>query len=100
MLWSTSSNCINLVTVLSACSSSTSKLWSVGTLYVFDNLFNVLSFQYNIFSLIFSWFALANLWLTFSIVIDLLPALSPPLIAFGTADIVSARQAYYSETPH
>jgi len=28
---------------------------------------------YNIFSLTFSWFALANLWLTFSIIIDLLP---------------------------
>jgi chitin synthase len=31
------------------------------------------SVQYNIFSLTFSWFALANLWLTFSIIIDLLP---------------------------
>ncbi|KAF9043751.1 putativechitin synthase [Hymenopellis radicata] len=29
---------------------------------------------YNGFSLIFSWFALANLWLTFSIIIDLLPS--------------------------
>ncbi|KAH9483069.1 Chitin synthase, class 1 [Psilocybe cubensis] len=29
---------------------------------------------YNVFSLVFSWFALANLWLTFSIIIDLLPA--------------------------
>ncbi|KAF7340054.1 Chitin synthase [Mycena venus] len=29
---------------------------------------------YNAFSLFFSWFALANLWLTFSIVIDLLPS--------------------------
>ncbi|KAJ7595731.1 chitin synthase [Mycena floridula] len=29
---------------------------------------------YNAFSLFFSWFALANLWLTFSIIIDLLPA--------------------------
>ncbi|TFL06041.1 glycosyltransferase family 2 protein [Pterulicium gracile] len=28
---------------------------------------------YNVFSLIFSWFALANIWLTFSIIIDLLP---------------------------
>jgi chitin synthase len=40
---------------------------------------------YNIFSLIFSWFALANLWLTFSIIIDLLP--SQNIIIFGTADI-------------
>ncbi len=37
--------------------------------------------QYNIFGLIFSWFALANLWLTFSILIDLLP--SNGLILFG-----------------
>ncbi|KAF7320160.1 hypothetical protein MKEN_00800500 [Mycena kentingensis (nom. inval.)] len=29
---------------------------------------------YNAFSLFFSWFALANLWLTFSIIIDLLPS--------------------------
>ncbi|KIL70098.1 glycosyltransferase family 2 protein [Amanita muscaria Koide BX008] len=28
---------------------------------------------YNVFSLVFSWFALANIWLTFSIIIDLLP---------------------------
>lgn len=32
------------------------------------------SAQYNVFSLIFSWFALANIWLTFSIIIDLLPS--------------------------
>ncbi|KXN83665.1 Chitin synthase 1 [Leucoagaricus sp. SymC.cos] len=37
---------------------------------------------YNIFSLIFSWFALANMWLTFSIIIDLLP--SQHIILFGT----------------
>lgn len=29
---------------------------------------------YNAFSLFFTWFALANLWLTFSIIIDLLPS--------------------------
>ncbi|KAI6151952.1 glycosyltransferase family 2 protein [Pisolithus tinctorius] len=40
---------------------------------------------YNIFSLIFSWFALANIWLTFSIIIDLLP--SQNIIIFGTATI-------------
>ncbi|KAJ7744479.1 glycosyltransferase family 2 protein [Mycena maculata] len=40
---------------------------------------------YNIFALIFSWFALANIWLTFSIIIDLLP--SQNIIIFGTADI-------------
>lgn len=40
---------------------------------------------YNIFSLIFSWFALANIWLTFSIIIDLLP--SQGIIIFGTADV-------------
>ncbi|KAH6869015.1 chitin synthase [Coprinopsis sp. MPI-PUGE-AT-0042] len=32
---------------------------------------------FNAFSLFFSWFALANLWLTFSIIIDLLPANIP-----------------------
>lgn len=40
---------------------------------------------YNVFTLIFSWFALANLWLTFAIIIDLLP--SQKLYAFGTAEI-------------
>ncbi|THH31301.1 hypothetical protein EUX98_g2888 [Antrodiella citrinella] len=40
---------------------------------------------YNIFSLIFTWFALANLWLTFSIIIDLLP--SQGIVIFGTADV-------------
>ncbi|EJD01146.1 chitin synthase [Fomitiporia mediterranea MF3/22] len=43
---------------------------------------------YNIFSLVFSWFALANLWLTFSIIIELLPDLpQDPIIIFGTAEI-------------
>lgn len=36
---------------------------------------------YNIFSLLFSWFALANIWLTFSIIIDLLP--SQGIVFFG-----------------
>jgi len=40
---------------------------------------------YTIFGLIFSWFALANIWLTFSIIIDLLPSLGHPI--FGTAEI-------------
>ncbi|KAH0587521.1 Chitin synthase, class 1 [Termitomyces sp. 'cryptogamus'] len=40
---------------------------------------------YNIFSLIFSWFALANLWLTFSIIIDLLP--SQHIVIFGTVGV-------------
>ncbi|KAI3597856.1 chitin synthase [Moniliophthora roreri] len=43
---------------------------------------------YNVFSLIFSWFALANMWLTFAIVIDLLPNMEPrPILIFGTAEI-------------
>lgn len=42
--------------------------------------------QYNVFSLIFSWFALANIWLTFSIIIDLLP--SQGIIIFGTEEVV------------
>jgi chitin synthase len=36
---------------------------------------------YNVFSLIFSWFALANIWLTFSIIIDLVP--TQGLVFFG-----------------
>ncbi|KAF9075874.1 glycosyltransferase family 2 protein [Rhodocollybia butyracea] len=42
---------------------------------------------YNIFSLVFSWFALANIWLTFSIIIDLLPGLDPAILVFGTAEV-------------
>ncbi|WVQ74921.1 hypothetical protein IAR50_004529 [Cryptococcus sp. DSM 104548] len=38
------------------------------------------------FSLVFSWFALANLWLTFSIVIELLPE-SSRIYLFGTEDV-------------
>ncbi|KAF9006420.1 glycosyltransferase family 2 protein [Cyathus striatus] len=40
---------------------------------------------YNTFSLIFSWFALANMWLTFSIIIDLL--VDENHLIFGTAAI-------------
>ncbi|KAF8812402.1 glycosyltransferase family 2 protein [Phlegmacium glaucopus] len=40
---------------------------------------------YNVFSLIFSWFALANLWLTFSIIIELLP--EGGFFTFGTVAI-------------
>ncbi|RDX53649.1 chitin synthase [Lentinus brumalis] len=36
---------------------------------------------YNVFSLVFSWFALANIWLTFSIIIDLLP--NQGIVIFG-----------------
>ena len=43
--------------------------------------------QYNIFSLVFSWFSLANIWLTFSIIIDLLPTQN--VIIFGTLAVVS-----------
>ncbi|KAG8740079.1 Chitin synthase, class 2 [Ceratobasidium sp. 414] len=42
---------------------------------------------YNVFSLVFSWFALANLWLTFSIIIDLLPQQNPPINVFGNAEV-------------
>ena len=44
-----------------------------------------IQFAYNIFSLIFSWFALANIWLTFSIIIDLCPSVG--IIIFATADV-------------
>jgi hypothetical protein len=47
-------------------------------------------YQYNLFNLVFSWFALANLWLTFSIVIELVPT-STKINIFVTADIVSWR---------
>ncbi|KZT29322.1 glycosyltransferase family 2 protein [Neolentinus lepideus HHB14362 ss-1] len=45
---------------------------------------------YNVFSLIFSWFSLANLWLTFSIIIELLPNQQAPaksINIFGTTEI-------------
>ncbi|KAI0729316.1 glycosyltransferase family 2 protein [Fomitopsis betulina] len=40
---------------------------------------------YNVITLIFTWFSLANMWLTFSIIIDLLPGQG--LIFFGTEDV-------------
>ncbi|KAF8915913.1 putative chitin synthase [Mucidula mucida] len=40
---------------------------------IFRMFFLHIQALYNIFSLVFSWFALANMWLTFSIIIDLLP---------------------------
>jgi hypothetical protein len=48
--------------------------------------FATFSSQYNIASLIFSWFALANLWLTFSLIIDLT---ANQFSLFGTAAVVS-----------
>ncbi|KAK1216674.1 Chitin synthase, class 7 [Marasmius sp. AFHP31] len=43
---------------------------------------------YNAFSLVFAWFSLANTWLTFAIIIDLLPDMSTnPIIIFGTREI-------------
>lgn len=43
---------------------------------------------YNIVNLIFSWFALANLWLTFSIIITMMPKMDPkPVYLFGTEPI-------------
>ena len=44
------------------------------------------NFQYNIFSLIFSWFTLASTWLTFSIITNLLAKQGYAL--FGTATAV------------
>ncbi|KAF8076343.1 glycosyltransferase family 2 protein [Lyophyllum atratum] len=52
---------------------------------IFRMFFLHIQALYNIFSLIFTWFALANLWLTFSIIIDLLP--SQGIIIFGTVAI-------------
>ena len=45
---------------------------------------------YNLFNLIFSWFALANLWLTFSIIITLVPE-AVKINLFVTEDVVSLR---------
>ncbi|KAG8980226.1 Chitin synthase, class 2 [Tulasnella sp. JGI-2019a] len=42
---------------------------------------------YNVVNLVFSWFALANIWLTFSILINLLPQQTPPIYAFGTQNV-------------
>ncbi|KAJ7095345.1 glycosyltransferase family 2 protein [Mycena belliarum] len=52
---------------------------------IFRMFFLHIQALYNIFSLLFSWFALANIWLTFSIIIDLLP--SQGIVIFGTASI-------------
>ncbi|EEB99326.1 hypothetical protein MPER_01014, partial [Moniliophthora perniciosa FA553] len=42
---------------------------------------------YNVFSLISSWFALANTWLTYAMVIDLLRNIEHhPILIFGTAE--------------
>ena len=43
--------------------------------------------QYNVASLVFSWFALANLWLTFSLIIDL--TVNQGIKLFGTVTVVS-----------
>lgn len=80
MLLCTSSDCINPATVSSACSSSTSKHSYVASYHFLYPILKSLP-KYNVFSLIFSWFALANIWLTFSIIIDLLP--SQGLVFFG-----------------
>jgi chitin synthase len=52
---------------------------------IFRMFFLHLQALYNTFSLIFSWFALANIWLTFSIIIDLMPRQN--IIFFGTQEI-------------
>ncbi|KAK0235318.1 glycosyltransferase family 2 protein [Armillaria nabsnona] len=52
---------------------------------IFRMLFFHLQGLYNAFSLFFSWFALANLWLTFSIIIDLLPSQG---VVFGSVVLI------------
>lgn len=42
---------------------------------------------FNAFQLLFGWFALANLWLTFTIIIDLVPSGENPTYFFGTKEI-------------
>jgi len=72
--------------VSSVCYSSTFRPWYVPSSSSPPHYLQLP--QYNIASLIFSWFALANLWLTFSIIIDL--TVDQGIIVFGTAAIVSA----------
>ena len=59
----------------------------LGTTNLLLKLLPITISQYNVVSLVFSWFALANIWLTFSIIIDLLP--SQNIHIFGTNYIVS-----------
>ncbi|KDQ17324.1 glycosyltransferase family 2 protein [Botryobasidium botryosum FD-172 SS1] len=54
---------------------------------IFRMFFLHLQAIYNVASLVFSWFAPANIWLTFSIIIDLLPSQTPPIYVFGTAAV-------------
>ncbi|KAJ7655266.1 chitin synthase [Mycena polygramma] len=49
------------------------RLYQSGHGFIRLTLFHIQAL-YNAFSLFFSWFALANLWLTFSIIIELLPS--------------------------
>ncbi|KAI0796852.1 chitin synthase [Abortiporus biennis] len=60
------------------------KLYKSGHGIIRMFFFHIQAF-YNIFSLVFSWFALANIWLTFSIIIDLLPTQN--IVIFGTATV-------------
>lgn len=53
---------------------------------------------YNLFSFIFSWFALANFWLTFSVVIDLLPANQEFIFGTVTEDINTLLKFLYLGT--
>ena len=52
--------------------------------------------MYNFFGLVFSWFALANIWLTFSIVTELVPQ-STHINLFVTTDVVSDLPIFPSE---
>ncbi|KDQ64296.1 glycosyltransferase family 2 protein [Jaapia argillacea MUCL 33604] len=52
---------------------------------IFRMFFLHIQALYNVVSLVFSWFALANLWLTFSIIIELLP--NQAIYVFGTNEI-------------
>ena len=49
---------------------------------------------YNAFSLFFSWFSLANLWLTFSIIIDLLPEQGYVLVSMQFVSLVLTGSAF------
>ena len=70
----------------------------LGTTSLLLALLPITILQYNVVSLIFSWFALANLWLTFSIIIDLLP--SQNIHIFGTNYIVSPSIQIYVSHAH
>lgn len=86
--WCISSSFTSRAMESSACSSYIFNLWYVPPGSTKIAVLMTRNSQYNVISLIFSWFQMANIWLTFSIIIDLCPGQG--IIIFGTAEVVSA----------